>query len=100
MWVSEFLKELGVVPMKSPIKVYCDNTGAVAQAREPRSNNRNKHVSRKYHVLRELVANKEIDIERVPTEDNIADPFTKALSSIVHVRHFENMGVKSMGDWL
>ena len=100
VWLSEFLKELGVVPNVGPLKVYCDNTGAVAQAKEPRSTNRNKHVPRKYHVIRELVARGEVSIERVPTEDNVADPFTKALSSAKHVRHFENVGIRHMGDWL
>ena len=101
VWISEFLKELGVVPSaNSAIKVYCDNNGAVAQAKEPRSTNRNKHVPRKYHLIRELVARGGVSIERVPTEDNVADPFTKALSADNHVRHYENLGVRHMGDWL
>ena len=100
VWISEFLKELGVVPNSSPITVYCDNVGAVAQAKEPRTTNKNKHVPRKYHLIREMVARKEISIERVSTEDNVADPFTKVLNIDKHVRHFNNIGVRHVGDWL
>ena len=101
VWIKKFLIELGVVPSASdPIKVYCDNTGAVAQAKEPRSNNRNKHVHRRYHLIREIVANRDIELERVPTADNLADPFTKALSTRVHTGHFDGLGVRHVGDWL
>ena len=31
---------------------YCDNSGAVANAKEPRSHKRGKHIERKYHLLR------------------------------------------------
>ncbi|KAK4353214.1 hypothetical protein RND71_028732 [Anisodus tanguticus] len=72
--IFEFLKELGVVPSAShPITIYCDNTGAIAQAKEPRSTNRNKHVQRKYHILREMVESKEIDLNYIPTDNNLAD---------------------------
>ena len=101
VWIGEFLKELGVVPSAGrPITVYCDNTGAVAQAKEPRSNKRNKHVPRKYHVIREQISRGEVLIERVPTKDNLADPFTKVLNIATHNRHFENLGVRCIGDWL
>ncbi|RVW19632.1 Retrovirus-related Pol polyprotein from transposon TNT 1-94 [Vitis vinifera] len=36
VWLREFLKELEVVPnMHEPIRLYCDNSGAVANAKEP-----------------------------------------------------------------
>ena len=38
VWIRKFIQELGVVPsIADPIKLYCDNNGAIAQAREPRS---------------------------------------------------------------
>ncbi|GER54135.1 leucine-rich receptor-like protein kinase family protein [Striga asiatica] len=93
VWIHEFLKELGVVPSATnPISIYCDNTGAVAQAKEPRSNNRNKHVPRRYHLIREIVDRGEIKIERVQTEHNVADPFTKPLCIAKHHNHLENLG--------
>ena len=38
VWIKKFVTELGVVSMiVDPIGVYCDNNGAIAQAKEPRS---------------------------------------------------------------
>ena len=38
VWIKQFLEDLGVVPSAlDPVEIYCDNSGAVAQAREPSS---------------------------------------------------------------
>ena len=38
VWIRKFISEFGVVPScSSPIDLYCDNNGAIAQAKEPRS---------------------------------------------------------------
>ncbi|KAL2486711.1 Uncharacterized protein Adt_31467 [Abeliophyllum distichum] len=38
VWIKKFISELGVVPsIVDPISLYCDNNGAIAQAKEPRS---------------------------------------------------------------
>ncbi|KAA0047751.1 gag/pol protein [Cucumis melo var. makuwa] len=40
VWLKKFLIDLEVVPnMHLPITLYCDNSGAVANSREPRSHN-------------------------------------------------------------
>ena len=36
VWIKKFVSELGVVPScSSLIDLYCDNNGAIAQAKEP-----------------------------------------------------------------
>ena len=36
VWIRNFLIELGVFPnASSPLNLYCDNNGAIAQAKEP-----------------------------------------------------------------
>ncbi len=38
IWIKKFTIELGVVPsIADPIELYCDNNGAIAQAKEPLS---------------------------------------------------------------
>ena len=45
VWIRKFITELGVVPsIADPIELYCDNNGAIAQAKEPRSHQRTKHI--------------------------------------------------------
>jgi hypothetical protein len=37
VWIKKFMIELGVVPsVQGPMEIYCDNNGAIAQAKEPR----------------------------------------------------------------
>lgn len=41
---------------------------------------RTKHIDIRYHFIHEAVENREISVIRVPTNDNPADIFTKALA--------------------
>ena len=37
IWVKEFITDLGVIPNASgPMTLFCDNTGAIALAKEPK----------------------------------------------------------------
>ena len=52
VWIRKFLTELGVFPsVSSPLDLYCDNNGAIAQAKEPRNHQKNKHVMQKFHLI-------------------------------------------------
>ena len=45
--MKKFITELDVVPgIKQPVPFYYDNTGTVAQAKEPRSHHKFKHILR------------------------------------------------------
>ena len=99
IWIKKFVNELGVVPsIADPVHLYCDNNGAIAQAKEPRSHQRSKHVLKKYHVIREIIYRNNVKIERVPTEDNVADPLTKVLPQQKHDGHAKSLGIRYMGD--
>ena len=79
--LKNFLLDLEVVPLvQSAITLYCDNSGAVANAKEPRSPKRGKHIERKYHLIREIVNRGDTVVSQIALEDNIADPFTKGLA--------------------
>ncbi|VFQ82872.1 unnamed protein product [Cuscuta campestris] len=52
VWLKNFITELGVVPsIKNPIPFFCDKIGAIAQAKEPRSHQKTKHIVRRYHII-------------------------------------------------
>ncbi|KAL9235899.1 hypothetical protein vseg_010627 [Gypsophila vaccaria] len=56
IWMHNFLQGLTVVPSaKEPITLYCDNIGAIFQAKEPKSSNKSRHVLRKAHLIRDYV---------------------------------------------
>jgi hypothetical protein len=90
VWMKEFIYELGVVPSAlDPMFIYCDNNGAIANYQEPRSHKNYKHIKRRFHCIRE-----HIEICKVHTDLNVADPLTKALPSAKHDQHQNSMGVR------
>ena len=101
VWIKKFVTELGVVPtIVDPIDIYCDNNGAIAQAREPRSHQKSRHILRRFHLIREIVERKDVQISKVHTDENLADPLTKPLLQQKHERHLRSFGIKYMNDWL
>ena len=101
VWIKKFITELGIVPsIVDPVDLYCDNNGAIAQAKEPRSHQRSKHILRRFHLIREIIDRGDVKICRVPTDDNIADPLTKPLAQRKHEFHTRSAGIREMSDWL
>ena len=88
VWLRNFVIELGVFPnAQDPVMIYCDNTGAIANAREPRTHSTAKHIKLRFHVIRQIVEEGEVKICKVDTELNVADPLTKALHLEKHEQH-------------
>ncbi|KAA0035986.1 gag/pol protein [Cucumis melo var. makuwa] len=94
VWLKKFLTDLEVVPnMHMLITLYCDNSGVVANSREPRSHKRGKHIERKYHLIREIVHRGDVTVTKILSEQNMADPFTKALTAKVFESHLNGLGL-------
>ncbi|KAL9230629.1 hypothetical protein vseg_005957 [Gypsophila vaccaria] len=95
IWMHNFLQGLTLVPSaKEPITLYCDNSGAIFQAKEPKSSNKSRYVLKKAHLIRDYVEQKKIALCKSGTDDNIADPLTKALPHSKHEGHIISMGIK------
>ncbi|KAK9128492.1 hypothetical protein Syun_017289 [Stephania yunnanensis] len=100
IWIKKFISELGVVPsIANPVYLYCDNNGAIAQAKEPRSQHKSKQILRCFHLIKEIIERGDVKICRVPTEGNVADPLTKALPQAKHDGHVRSLGIRCMYDW-
>ncbi|KAJ9561546.1 hypothetical protein OSB04_006706 [Centaurea solstitialis] len=95
VWLRNFLSDLRVIASVSrPIDIFCDNSGAVAQAKEPREHHKSRHVLRKYHLIREIIGRGDVRICKIPTEDNVADPLTKPLARVKHEAHANSIGMQ------
>ena len=80
VWIKKFITGLVIIPSISDlVNLYCDNNGAIAQAKEPRSHQRSKHILRHYHLIREIIERGDVKICRVLTNDNVVDLLTKPL---------------------
>nr|GFA81721.1 hypothetical protein [Tanacetum cinerariifolium] len=94
VWVRKFISGLSVVPtIKEPISMYCDNTGAIAIANESGITKGARHFRAKVHYIREVIEFGDIKLEKVHTDDNLADPFTKALAFPKYSEHTRNIGI-------
>ena len=91
-WLRTLHKELGF-EQRSPTTIVCDNTGAVAIAKNPTFHKRTKHIDSKYHWIREKVQEGRFEVQFYCTADQTADVLTKALPRPKHSRHTMEMGV-------
>ena len=101
VWLRKFLGELGVASfLDGPVPLYCDSTGTIAQAKEPRSHHRTKHILRRFHLVREIVERGDIELRKVDGKENLADPLTKPLRIKEFDNHKRKMGIRYSADWL
>ncbi len=63
-------------------KILCDNQAAISLTKNPVKHNRSKHIDIKYHFLRDEIESNTLQIQYVPSEDNVADIFTKPMSKV------------------
>ena len=93
--MKEFISDLGVIPSASgPMNIFCDNTGAIALAKESRFHKRTKHIKRRFNSICDQVKEGHIEISKIHTDLNIADPLTKPLPRAKHDQHQDSMGVR------
>ncbi|KAJ8715602.1 hypothetical protein PYW07_010084 [Mythimna separata] len=84
MWLRHLGSELNwkttVEPAVVPTIIYCDNQSAIKFAGTNSYCARSKHIDIRYHFLRERVAENEIELRYVGTQDMVADVLTKPVS--------------------
>mmetsp|Transcript_35255 Transcript_35255/g.89043 ORF Transcript_35255/g.89043 Transcript_35255/m.89043 type:complete len:353 (+) Transcript_35255:2642-3700(+) len=86
----EYLRRLmdGIgCPQTLPTPVYEDNQGTIYMSRNGGAFNRSKHIDTRVFRLRELVSKGILELVKVETQYNLADPFTKALNGTKFVGH-------------
>ena len=80
--------------LDGPVPLYCDSTGAIVQAKEPRTHHRTKHILRRYHLVREIVERGDIDLRKIDGKENMADPLTKPIGIKEFDDHKRKMGIR------
>ncbi|GJR10156.1 hypothetical protein Tco_0792808 [Tanacetum coccineum] len=95
VWIRKFISGLGIVPtISEPIKMFCDYSVALHFANEPGVQKGVRHYHRRYHYLRESIELGEIKFLKVHTDNNLADPFTKALPKGKLTQHARSMRLR------
>ena len=94
MWLRLLLKEFGV--KATPMKILCDNQGAIRNMENPIISARTKHVGIRFAFVRDRVEAGEIAFEYVSTHENAADMLTKPLNGPKHHKFCEMIGMVDM----
>ncbi|KAK1365752.1 hypothetical protein POM88_041313 [Heracleum sosnowskyi] len=90
-WMEYQLLDYGLHFSKIPI--YCDNQSAIAMTGNPVQHSMTKHISIRYHFIREHVMEGEIELHFVPTDQQLADIFTKPLVEAVFTKLVNELGM-------
>ncbi|GKE52595.1 hypothetical protein Tco_1487751 [Tanacetum coccineum] len=77
LWMKQSLIDYGI--RLDNVPVMCDNKRAIDLSKNLIQHSRTKHIEIRHHILRDNVQRGNISIEKVTSEDNIADIFTKSL---------------------
>ena len=67
-------------PPETSTTIFEDNQSAICMTKNPQFHGRAKHISIKYHFIREQVKNGNIELRYCPSNEMLADMFTKGLS--------------------
>ncbi len=77
--IRELLSELGYEQVE-PTILFVDNRSAIEILNSLRSKSELKHISLRVAYIREMINKRIVEIRFVPSEDNVADIFTKPLA--------------------
>jgi hypothetical protein len=93
LWLRAFFEDLGY-GQSGPTELNCDNQAAIILTRDPQFRSRTKHIARKFHFVRDdVVGGGHAVVRYVPTDDQVADIFTKPLGREKHWRFTSAMGL-------
>lgn len=77
LWMKNFCEEIGFKQEK--YELLCDSQSAICLGKNSTFHSKSKHIQRRYHWIRDVVASKEVELAKVHTDDNGADMMTKSL---------------------
>ena len=72
-----------------------DNTSGIAMTRNPVFHQKTKHIDRRYHFIKDALQEGVIDLLYCPTNEQVADIFTKVLTNDRFNYLRDLLGVKS-----
>lgn len=81
-WLVYLFEQLDPKAKHTPVPLFVDNSGVISLVFNPVDHQSNKHIRISCHFARELTDLQVIAPQRVSTDKNLADIFTKALGGV------------------
>ena len=96
LWMVQTLKDYDLEFTKVPIM--CDNSSAIMISKNPVLHSRTKHIEIRHHFIRDHVEKGHVELIHIDTNNQIADIFTKPLSSQQHIELRFKLGMLELCD--
>ena len=96
MWIWNFWAKQDGNLIVGPTLLKADNQGMIELSNNNKFHAWTKHIDMRYHFIREVIENEVLDIQYVPTDKNIADIFTKALTRPIFEKFWGMLGLHVM----
>ncbi|XP_034229446.1 uncharacterized mitochondrial protein AtMg00810-like [Prunus dulcis] len=93
-WIRQVLCDLHMIIPEAPL-LHSDNLSALALSANPVFHSRIKHLDVDFHFIRERVQSKDLIVQYVPTDEQVADILTKGLHSPIFLKHCSNLSLGS-----
>ena len=95
LWLCTFL-ELLKFPVPHPFPILSNNQTACSLSNSPAISARTKHIDIRHHFIRNHVLDGSFSTTWIPTEDMLADIFTKPLPFPVFSCHLDVLGLSTL----
>ncbi|GKU90513.1 hypothetical protein SLEP1_g4502 [Rubroshorea leprosula] len=95
VWFRKLMNDLKQ-PQIHPIELFCDNLFTIAIVKNPFLHGKTKHIKIKYHSIKEVVSEGEVQVLHCDSDDHITDIFTKGLHKCRFETLREKLGISSI----
>jgi hypothetical protein len=90
--MRRILKNLSHVQEGSTV-IVCDNSSTIKLSKNPIMHGKSKHIRVRFHFLRDLVKDGDIELVHCVTQEHVADLMTKALKLEAFQKLRKKMGM-------
>jgi len=88
--IRRLLHTLGILQTQ-PVTAFEDNQAAIDLSEAPAITAKSRHINMRYHLIRDYVHNKTVQLKKVAGTDNPADLLTKTLSTPLAERYADRI---------
>ena len=76
--------------------VYSDNEAMIAYTKDPEYHGKKKHIDTSFNYVRDLTAQKELNMVYILTYEMLVDLFTTPIPKDIFRKHMESLGLRKI----
>jgi len=92
IWLRKLLVALFGQKVETTV-IHCDNQSCIKLSENPVFHDRSKHIDIRYHFIRDCVQRGIVQLQYIPTDEQVAEILTKALGKAKFIFFKDKMGV-------